>query len=77
VLLLAPEATLLVLSETGEVILLAADPQGSRELTRYPAVEGKTWNHPIIVGRRLFVCNGEEAACFDLVPDPGSADSAN
>ena len=30
------------------------------------AVEGKSWNHPVVWNGRLYVRNGEEAACFDL-----------
>jgi hypothetical protein len=29
-------------------------------------LNGKTWNHPIVVGDRLFVRNGTEAACYEL-----------
>ena len=64
VLLLAASARLVVAAETGEVVLLAADPSGHRELARFQAIEGKTWNHPVLVGDLLFVRNSEEAACF-------------
>lgn len=57
---------LIVLSETGECVLVAADPTAHRELGRFPAIEGKTWNHPIIAGQTLFVRNGEEAAAIQL-----------
>ncbi len=57
---------LLVLSETGEVVILRANPQAHEELATFPALSGKTWNHPVLVGNRLYVRNGEEAACFEL-----------
>jgi hypothetical protein len=48
--------------------LVDISPGGSRELVRFHAIEGKTWNHPAISGSRLFVRNGEEAASYDLGP---------
>jgi outer membrane protein assembly factor BamB len=27
---------------------------------------GKTWNHPVLIGNRLFVRNGEEAVCLEM-----------
>jgi outer membrane protein assembly factor BamB len=66
VLLLADQSLLLVLSETGKAILLAADPTARKELGRFQALSGKTWNHPAIVRDQLYVRNGEEMACYDL-----------
>jgi outer membrane protein assembly factor BamB len=66
VLLLADQGLLLVLSEQGVVSLVEASPDGHRELGRFPAVEGKTWNHPVVAHGKLFVRNGEEAACYQL-----------
>jgi outer membrane protein assembly factor BamB len=66
VLLLADQDLLLILSEKGEAVLVAADPVKHRELARFPAIEGKTWNHPVVAHGKLFVRNGEEAACYEL-----------
>lgn len=68
VLLLVDQALLLVLSETGDVVLVAAEPEKHQEIARFKAIEGKTWNHPVIAHGKLFVRNGEEAACFELKP---------
>ena len=66
-LLLLPEADeLLVLGETGDVVRVAADPTQHRELASFKAIDGKTWNHPLIAHGRLVVRNDAEMACFDL-----------
>lgn len=64
----ADTAKLLVVSETGEVILLAANPERHEELGRFQAIQGKTWNHAVVVGGRLYLRNAEEMACYDLRP---------
>ena len=50
----------------GEVALLEAIPDEHKELTRFNALKGKTWNHPVVAHGRLYVRNGEEAACYQL-----------
>jgi hypothetical protein len=57
---------LLVLSEGGEAVLVAANPDRHQELGRFQAVEGKTWNHPVIAHGRLNVRNAQEMACYEL-----------
>lgn len=65
-LLLPEHDQLLVLSEKGELVAVAASPKGHEEMGTFPAVKGKTWNHPVISHGRLYVRNGEEMACFKL-----------
>jgi hypothetical protein len=64
--LLADQDLLLVMAESGAVALLEANPKERKELTRFKALEGKTWNHPVVAHGRLYVRNGEEAACYQL-----------
>jgi hypothetical protein len=35
-------------------------------VARQKVLDGKTWNHPVLVGNRAFVRNAEEAASFEL-----------
>ena len=69
ILLLENSGLLLILSEQGQVVLVAADPSEHRELASFPALEGKTWNHPVLVGDTLLVRNSEQMAAFKLATD--------
>lgn len=61
---------LLVQAESGEVALVEASPRAYRELARFQALEGNTWNNPALAGSRLLVRNAVEAACYELPLQP-------
>jgi outer membrane protein assembly factor BamB len=65
-LLSEDSGVLLIVTEQGDIVLVKADPSAHLELATYHVLEGKTWNHPVVVGDRLYVRNSQEAACYRL-----------
>ena len=57
---------ILVMAENGDVVLLEANPEKQVELTKFAALDGKTWNPPALAGDYLLVRNHREAACYKL-----------
>jgi outer membrane protein assembly factor BamB len=57
---------LVVITDTGELVLVKAAPDKHTEVAKFPAIEGKTWNYPAIADGRLLVRNQTQMACFDL-----------
>ena len=58
--------TLLVLTESGDIVLLEPNPNAHKELARFSAITGQTWNNPALAGNYLLVRNSREAACYRL-----------
>jgi outer membrane protein assembly factor BamB len=61
-----PGIVAVVLPEEGEMVLVQATPDQFVERAKFAAIQGKTWNHPVLVGDILLVRNGEEMAAFRL-----------
>ena len=57
---------LLVTTEDGEIVLVEPTPEAHREVARFTAFEGKTWNPPAIAGKYLLVRSDKEAALYEL-----------
>jgi outer membrane protein assembly factor BamB len=62
----ADQGLLLILTESGELVLVSAIPDRHEELGRFQAIEGKSWNHPVLAQDRIFVRNAEEMAVFRI-----------
>lgn len=62
--------SLIIQSERGEVVVVAASETEESVRTRIPALTSKTWNQPCLAGRLLLVRNDREAICFELKGDP-------
>lgn len=57
---------LIVFTESGELALVRATSERHEEITRFPVLEGKSWNHPAMSGAQLLIRNVNEMAAFDL-----------
>ncbi|MCZ6596174.1 MAG: PQQ-binding-like beta-propeller repeat protein, partial [Planctomycetota bacterium] len=57
---------LLVMAETGDVVLVEATPAEHREIASLSVFADKTWNSPAFAAPYLLVRNDVEAACFEL-----------
>jgi outer membrane protein assembly factor BamB len=67
-LLLADSGLIVVVSEKGELVLVRATPEKHEELGKIGALSDKTWNHPVVVGDRLYLRNADEVVCYELAP---------
>lgn len=65
--LVAVGGNLLALTETGELVLVAADPTGYRELGRTQAC-GSNWCNPAYADGRLYLRDAKELICLQLTP---------
>jgi outer membrane protein assembly factor BamB len=66
--LLYADGHLIVLSETGRLLLIEATPDGFVEKSRSQVLQGRSWTAPPLANGRLYVRNLEEMVCLDLRP---------
>jgi outer membrane protein assembly factor BamB len=59
-------ARIIVITESGDLVLIDPSPSELKEMARFSAIEGKTWNHPALAEGILLVRNTREMAAFDL-----------
>ena len=64
--LLLTDNALVVQAEDGRIVIIDVSPEGMKELAEFQALNGKTWNHPVIHDNRLYARNSREAVCFEL-----------
>ena len=57
---------LLILAESGDLVLVEANPNAFVERTAISALNGRTWNSPAFAAPYLLVRNDKEAACYEL-----------
>lgn len=57
---------LLITSEGGELVLVAASPDKFSELGKIQVIGDVTWNTPALSGNRLIMRNSDEVACVSL-----------
>jgi outer membrane protein assembly factor BamB len=60
---------LLITTEDGDLVLVAATPAKLTELAHIQALNGETWNVPALADGILLVRNTTEMAAFDLRPE--------
>jgi outer membrane protein assembly factor BamB len=63
---LLASGNLIVTSDAGDLALVKASPDAYTEVSRFTALQGKTWNYPAIADGRLLVRNGNEMAAYDI-----------
>jgi outer membrane protein assembly factor BamB len=63
---LLASGNLIVMSDSGELVLVRANPDQHSEVARFQAIAGKTWNYPAIANGRLLVRNANEMAAYNI-----------
>ncbi len=64
--LIKADDTLVVLTEGGELVLVAPDPTAYREIARFQALTEYCWNHPVISNGRLYARSSSEMVALEV-----------
>ena len=64
--LILADGHLIILSERGQLLLAKATPEGFEEVSRFQALEGKSWTSPALAGGKLYIRNLEQMMGLDL-----------
>lgn len=57
---------LLVLRESGELVLIESNPVAYTEIARYQALTGTSWNHPILSNGRIYARSNTQIVALDV-----------
>lgn len=66
VLLVEDMAALVIVGEKGDLVLADANPDKFRKIAEFQAMDGISWNHPVIADGKLLVRNSQEMVCYAL-----------
>ncbi|MGI9241619.1 MAG: PQQ-binding-like beta-propeller repeat protein [Verrucomicrobiales bacterium] len=58
--------TLVALTDAGELVLIAANPDQYKELARTKVIGGKCWSTPVIADGRIYARSTTEGVCIEL-----------
>jgi outer membrane protein assembly factor BamB len=64
--LLLADKHLLILSETGDLVLVESTPEKHNQMAKLGALTGKTWNPPALSACQVFIRNHNEMAAYAL-----------
>ncbi|MCS6777121.1 MAG: PQQ-binding-like beta-propeller repeat protein [Chloroherpetonaceae bacterium] len=65
--LIAADGKLLVMTERGELLVIAADPARFTEISRARVLNGTCWTHPVLANGRIYCRNAEGTlVCLDV-----------
>jgi len=64
--LIHADGKLIVLGERGQLALVEASPEGWKEISKFQALNAKTWNVPALADGLLLIRNSDEMVCYDL-----------
>jgi outer membrane protein assembly factor BamB len=65
--LIAAGDKLLVMTERGELLVVAANPSRYTEISRAKVLDGTCWTHPVLANGRIYCRNGEGTMiCLDV-----------